>query len=297
MLVRITQWTAENRAAIRWGTLARLRRSERYFWKEFSVGALKEDWVHLVDTGLCITVERLRSIAVVDEHDETHVTRLQERIEKRALEADSHWQISYNLACLHALRARGVARAPEAQSPATADGQTAYDRERAAACRWLERCLDRPYSGQLVREWVDNDPDLDPLDGHPDFDRWRARVPRMPVVIRLGDVGRPVEVLQSKLRSAGETSLVVDGQYGTDTKAAVERVQRQRGLAVDGVAGPKTLAVLESIPPAPAPVAVDPIPWRLRLVEKIRARRRARRRSAGDRPLADPHASEPASVE
>ncbi len=295
MLLRITQWTAENRAAIRWGTLARLRRSERYFWKEFSVGELKEDWVHLVDTGLCITVERLRDVAVIDEEDDARVTGLQARIEERALAADSHWQISYNLACLHALRARGAARSPEAHAPGTDDGLTPYERERAAACRWLERCLDRPYSGQLVREWVDNDPDLDPLEGHPDFDRWRARVPRMPVVIRLGDVGTPVQDLQEKLRRAGETTLVVDGQYGVHTKAAVERVQRQRGLAVDGVAGPKTLAVLDGIRPAPAPV--PPVPWRQRLAAQIRARRRKRRGPAEERLAADPHASEPASVE
>ncbi len=295
MLLRITEWTAENRAAIRWGTLARLRRSERYFWKEFSVGELKEDWVRLVDTGLCITVERLRSLADVDEHDQGHVATLQGQIEERALEADSHWQISYNLACLYALRARRVAGSPGARTPATDDEPSAYDRERATACRWLERCLDRPYSGQLVREWVDNDPDLDPLEGHPDFERWRERVPRMPVVIRLGDVGQPVEDLQAKLKRAGETTLVVDGQYGVHTKAAVERVQRQRGLAVDGVAGPKTLAVLDTLRDAPEPAA--PIPWRRRLAAQLRARRRARHGPVGERPSADTHASEPASVE
>jgi hypothetical protein len=98
----------------------------------------------------------------------------------RALKADSHWQISYNLACLHAVRA-DLWRSVEKRGGLEGRATRADAAQRAAACRavaldWLERCLDRPASSQLVREWVDADGDLDPLRGTSQFAIWRERV-------------------------------------------------------------------------------------------------------------------------
>jgi peptidoglycan hydrolase-like protein with peptidoglycan-binding domain len=39
----------------------------------------------------------------------------------------------------------------------------------------------------------------------------------------------------------------VDGRYGTRTEAAVKTLQQQRAIAVDGVVGPQTWAIIDSL--------------------------------------------------
>jgi peptidoglycan hydrolase-like protein with peptidoglycan-binding domain len=39
----------------------------------------------------------------------------------------------------------------------------------------------------------------------------------------------------------------VDGRYGTQTQAAVRKLQQQCGIAVDGVVGPQTWSVIDSL--------------------------------------------------
>lgn len=51
--------------------------------------------------------------------------------------------------------------------------------------------------------------------------------------------------LQSTLRLLVAPDLVVDGDIGPATKAATAKFQKTRGLAVDGIAGPLTVAKLE----------------------------------------------------
>ncbi|MEJ6950049.1 cell wall hydrolase [Natronospora cellulosivora (SeqCode)] len=63
-------------------------------------------------------------------------------------------------------------------------------------------------------------------------------------VLRRGDEGADVAILQQKLRGIGLYEDRVDGLYGANTKQAVRNLQRKNNLTVDGVAGPKTLAVL-----------------------------------------------------
>lgn len=63
-------------------------------------------------------------------------------------------------------------------------------------------------------------------------------------LLRHGDTGYRVESLQRELNRAGQ-SLTVDGWYGDDTEAAVRTVQRQHGLVIDGIAGPKTRTALQ----------------------------------------------------
>lgn len=80
-----------------------------------------------------------------------------------------------------------------------------------------------------------------------------------PHVLREGAHGAQVIALQDDLLKLGVTdaqgrSLRPDGDYGPGTRAAVENFQRTHGLAVDGVAGAKTL---DAIHTAVAPVRHD----------------------------------------
>ena len=62
-----------------------------------------------------------------------------------------------------------------------------------------------------------------------------------------------VRLLQRRLRALGQRPGPVDGLYGPRTEAAVERLQRDAGLAVDGVVGPETRRLLN----ADAALALD----------------------------------------
>ena len=53
-----------------------------------------------------------------------------------------------------------------------------------------------------------------------------------------------VRALQRRLAGAGFASGSIDGRYGPLTEQAVDRFQAARGLVVDGIAGPLTLAAL-----------------------------------------------------
>jgi peptidoglycan hydrolase-like protein with peptidoglycan-binding domain len=57
--------------------------------------------------------------------------------------------------------------------------------------------------------------------------------------LQLGSTGSAVKELQRKLRVSP-----VSGYYGNETRGAVKRFQRRRGLSADGVAGPATLRAL-----------------------------------------------------
>ncbi|MEO1827652.1 MAG: N-acetylmuramidase family protein [Pseudomonas sp.] len=59
----------------------------------------------------------------------------------------------------------------------------------------------------------------------------------------VGSKGHAVRDLQAALKRAGYT-VELDGDFGPKTEAAVIALQTERGLVVDGIAGPKTLAAL-----------------------------------------------------
>lgn len=63
-------------------------------------------------------------------------------------------------------------------------------------------------------------------------------------VLRPGSSGSPVTNLQNRLRQLGYFSGSSTGYYGSVTSSAVRRFQAARGLQVDGLAGPRTLAAL-----------------------------------------------------
>ena len=58
--------------------------------------------------------------------------------------------------------------------------------------------------------------------------------------------GEDVKALQAALNAAGHDCGEADGDFGAKTDAAVRAFQRAAGLAVDGQAGPKTIAALKA---------------------------------------------------
>lgn len=61
---------------------------------------------------------------------------------------------------------------------------------------------------------------------------------------KLGSRGQEVRLVQQKLKSLGYYKGAVDGIFGVQTKNAVKAFQRNCGITVDGIAGPKTLKYL-----------------------------------------------------
>jgi len=76
--------------------------------------------------------------------------------------------------------------------------------------------------------------------------------------LRRGSTGEQVRQVQTRLRELGYT-IAVDGDFGSQTRSIVRQFQRDRGLHVDGVVGPRTWAALgldnssPSSEPSPAP--------------------------------------------
>ncbi len=63
--------------------------------------------------------------------------------------------------------------------------------------------------------------------------------------LRRGALGDDVERLQAALREGGYYSRAIDGDFGWGTWRAVRAFQRDRGLDVDGTAGPSTWEALQ----------------------------------------------------
>ena len=66
----------------------------------------------------------------------------------------------------------------------------------------------------------------------------------VPTLSRYGSTGTEVRNIQSVLKRLGYYTGSVDGIYGSQTKAAVVRFQRDCGLTQDGICGPVTLLYL-----------------------------------------------------
>ncbi len=87
-------------------------------------------------------------------------------------------------------------------------------------------------------------------------------------VLRSGDRGDRVRQLQQRLQAAGVYDGPLSGVFGERTEAAVRRLQEQRGLTVDGIAGPATWSALESSAAAAsssAPTAASTRRWQQKL--------------------------------
>jgi len=59
-----------------------------------------------------------------------------------------------------------------------------------------------------------------------------------------GSRGQEVKDIQTKLKSLGYYTGAVDGIFGVNTERAIKAFQRDKGLTVDGIAGPNTLKAL-----------------------------------------------------
>jgi peptidoglycan hydrolase-like protein with peptidoglycan-binding domain len=62
-------------------------------------------------------------------------------------------------------------------------------------------------------------------------------------LVRKGDKAHPVPSLQYHLRARGHI-VVVDGDFGPQTDAAVRAYQNEKKLAVDGIVGEQTWQAL-----------------------------------------------------
>jgi peptidoglycan hydrolase-like protein with peptidoglycan-binding domain len=62
-----------------------------------------------------------------------------------------------------------------------------------------------------------------------------------------GSTGLPVRRAQKRMSLVGYDVGGVDERYGAATKGAVKKLQQQRGLAVDGVVGPQTWSIIDSL--------------------------------------------------
>ena len=72
-------------------------------------------------------------------------------------------------------------------------------------------------------------------------------------ILRIGDTGSMVAMLQKSLIRAGFPCGKPDGDFGDGTKSAVIAFQKSKGLLADGVAGSKTLAALNVVVPPDVP--------------------------------------------
>lgn len=76
-------------------------------------------------------------------------------------------------------------------------------------------------------------------------------VPRPPTY-RTGDQGPEIAAMQERLLALGFWVPVADGDYGALTQQAVMAFQKHAGLSRDGLAGPATMAALETAAPVAA---------------------------------------------
>ena len=91
-------------------------------------------------------------------------------------------------------------------------------------------------------------------------------------IYKEGDRGEAVRQIQQALTRAG-FPVGDDGVWGPKTTEAVRAFQKSRGLAADGIAGPKTMAALEGggdgLKVVKAPISVHVTKWQNRKVKYI----------------------------
>lgn len=95
--------------------------------------------------------------------------------------------------------------------------------------------------------------------GRPAYGSGGSSMPPNDGQLRRGSTGTAVRTLQSNLNTVMRSGLVVDGQFGPATDAALRSFQSRYGLVVDGVYGPASAAKMRAAlaggttPPAPKP--------------------------------------------
>jgi len=81
-------------------------------------------------------------------------------------------------------------------------------------------------------------------------------------LIKDGAVGEDVKGLQTLLNDCGIAMITIDGIYGEATRQAVEKLQAEAGISVDGIVGANTRTALAAKIGANSPAAPAPTPSR-----------------------------------
>ena len=100
-------------------------------------------------------------------------------------------------------------------------------RTRSASIRALQTELNRQYGAELAVDGI-----------------WGPKTQAASVTVRRGARGDLVYLIQGLLYARGFDPQGFDGVFGAGCEAAVRAFQRSRGLAPDGIVGPKTWAAL-----------------------------------------------------
>jgi hypothetical protein len=100
-------------------------------------------------------------------------------------------------------------------------------KHQVAAINWLQAQLPYPMFREFTQRWDNATVSPDPL-------------------LRLNSYGAAVYELQQMLNKLRH-NLVLDGQFGTKTEAAVMQFQRNNRLTVDGIVGNQTWAKLRDL--------------------------------------------------
>lgn len=79
-----------------------------------------------------------------------------------------------------------------------------------------------------------------------------------PVARALAGGSSDIRSIQQQLQAAGFSPGAIDGIMGKNTDAAIRAFQQARGLAVDGIVGPQTLAALQGGAPAQRATSSSP---------------------------------------
>jgi peptidoglycan hydrolase-like protein with peptidoglycan-binding domain len=66
-------------------------------------------------------------------------------------------------------------------------------------------------------------------------------------LLQIGSTGLPVRRAQKRMSLVGYDVGGIDGRYGTQTQAAVKKLQQQNGLGVDGIVGPQTWSAIDAL--------------------------------------------------
>lgn len=177
-----------------------------------------------------------------------------ERIDRRAARESTSWGVGQVMGAHWAWLGYGDVDALVAEACAGIEGQVRlmmHYIEKAGLAEALHdhhwRAFARGYNGPAYRSGAYHLKLADAYRRHIAASGSAPRA-RTPAMLRRGMRGRPVRKLQRLLFAHGYP-LTVDGAFGPATARAIRRFQRDHGLRVDAVAGPRTLSALgESTP-------------------------------------------------
>lgn len=137
------------------------------------------------------------------------------------------------------------------QNGLTADGIVGVDTRAAFAATASPRGATPPPAADVPAPPAGGAPDAAPPAAAPPAAAPPAAAPAPPMptsgVMRSGAEGPGVEALQTRLNTLIGAGLRVDGDFGRNTRAAVENFQRRAGLEVDGEVGGATRRAMDEV--------------------------------------------------